>query len=131
MSQFCNNIQLNRVLPAGPRKYWQELAEEHGTTPEHKKWQYDPDPFAAKAALEERQRRAIAKRDKPETEQQSDLRIFDGHSDVRMATTLRDQVESTIKKVSSYIPSQLVFLTWAGHCGLSRNQCRRKVTFLR
>lgn len=100
MAQFCNNIQLNRVLPAGPREYWQELAEEHRTAPEHRKWQYDPDPFAAKATVEERQRRAAARRDKPETERVSDLRIFDGDSDVRMATALRDQVESTIKKVS-------------------------------
>lgn len=101
MAQFCNNIQLNRVLPAGPREYWQELAEEHRTVPEHRKWQYDPDPFAAKATLEERQRRAATKRDKPETERESDLRIFDGDSDVRMATALRDQVESAIKKVSN------------------------------
>lgn len=108
MAQFCNNIQLNRVLPTGPREYWQELAEEHRTIPEHKKWQYDPDPFAAKAALEERQRRAADKRGKPETEEESDLRIFDGHSDVRMATTLRDQVESAIKKVSDYPLSQIV-----------------------
>ena len=100
MAQFCNNIQLNRVLPAGPREYWQELAEEHRAAPEHKKWQYDPDPFAAKVTLEERQRRAAARRDKPETEGESDLRIFDGDSDVRMATALRDQVESAIKKVS-------------------------------
>jgi ATP-dependent RNA helicase DHX57 len=106
--QFCNNIQLNRVLPVGPREYWQELAEEHRTAPEHKKWQYDPDPFAAKATLEERQRRAADKRDKPQTEGESDLRIFDGHSDVRMATALRDQVESAIKNVSDYESFQTV-----------------------
>ena len=108
MTQFCNNIQLNRVLPAGPREYWQELAEEHRAAPEHRKWQYDPDPFAAKVALEERQRRSAAKRDKPETEEESDLRIFDGDSDVRMATALRDQVESAIKKVSGYRPFETV-----------------------
>ncbi len=65
--------------------------------------------MAVRSSLEERQRRAATKRGKPETEEESDLRIFDGDSDVRMATALRDQVESTIKKVSYYRPFKTVF----------------------
>jgi len=36
--RFCNGLQLNRVLPPGPRDYWIELAAEHKNVPEHMKW---------------------------------------------------------------------------------------------
>ncbi|CAG7853684.1 DExH-box ATP-dependent RNA helicase DExH1 {ECO:0000305} {ECO:0000305} [Serendipita indica DSM 11827] len=102
--RFCNNIQLNRVLPAGPRGYWQELAEEHRKAPEHLKWQYDPDPFAAKAAVEERQRKAAAKREKADDPDELDLGSFDRGVEVRMGTKLRDAVESAVKKVIQEFP---------------------------
>ncbi|CCA73631.1 related to helicases [Serendipita indica DSM 11827] len=92
------------VLPAGPRGYWQELAEEHRKAPEHLKWQYDPDPFAAKAAVEERQRKAAAKREKADDPDELDLGSFDRGVEVRMGAKLRDAVESAVKKVIQEFP---------------------------
>jgi ATP-dependent RNA helicase DHX57 len=106
--KFCNNLQLNRVLPPGPREYWAQLAEEHRLAPDHLKWQYDPDPFAAKAAVEERQKKAAAKRDKPQTEDEIELGIFDRGLEVRMGTKLRDTVEAAVKQVRNF---SLIFLS--------------------
>lgn len=71
---------------------------------------YDPDPFAAKLAVEERQNKAAAKRDKPEADDESDMRVFDQGAEVRMAASLRDQVEAAIKKVRSQPSLQLSIL---------------------
>ncbi|KIM31725.1 hypothetical protein M408DRAFT_317990 [Serendipita vermifera MAFF 305830] len=102
--RFCNNIQLNRVLPTGPREYWQQLAEEHRLAPDHLKWQYDPDPFAAKMAVEERQRKAKEKSEKPLDADEVDLGVFDRGMEARMGSNLRDRVEATIKKVIADYP---------------------------
>lgn len=87
----------------------------HRLTPEHLRWCYDPDPFAAKTAQEERQRKAAAlreKKDRPETADDVDLGGFDRGMEVKMATGLRDMVESAVKKVSVVSHSPItVFLT--------------------
>lgn len=99
--QFCNGIQLNRVLPPGPRDYWVELAAEHKNAPEHMKWMYDADPFAARRAVDERQAKAAQNR------QQGNSKVSTTHAsqefarapEVRMAVELRDMVEDVVKKV--------------------------------
>ena len=48
--QFANNLQLNRVLPPGPREYWAQLVDEQKRSPDHMKWMWEPDPFAARKA---------------------------------------------------------------------------------
>lgn len=100
-SQFCNNIQLNRVLPEGPRQYWKQLEEQHRTAPDHLKWQYDPDPFTAQLAVEERQRKAVVKREKQsvQKDQGDDLAVLKKRMEVRMGDGLRELVENAIKKV--------------------------------
>lgn len=100
-TQFCNNIQLNRVLPEGPRQYWKQLEEEHRTAPEHLKWQYDPDPFAAQLAVEERQRKVAVKREKQSVQKDEggDLAVLKKGMEVRMGDGLRELVENAIKKV--------------------------------
>lgn len=100
--QFCNTIQLNRVLPEGPRQYWKQLEQEHGAAPDHLKWQYESDPFAAKVAVEERQKKAAAKRDNPGTTAKDDLEVLQRGSDVRMGERMREVVESAIKKVQAF-----------------------------
>jgi ATP-dependent RNA helicase DHX57 len=67
--RFSNSIQLHLVLPTGPREYWQQLAEEHKSVPDHLKWQYESDPFAAQDAVKERQKALQEKRDKAMAEQ--------------------------------------------------------------
>lgn len=100
------------MLPNGPKEYWNQLAEEHRLIPEHRKWMYDPDPFAAKAAVEERQRVAANRRlkeQKEETEEEGDMRIFDQAIEVRMATSLREMVEAAVKKVKILLNHQRTF----------------------
>ncbi|KAK7058527.1 putative ATP-dependent RNA helicase ucp12 [Paramarasmius palmivorus] len=107
--RFCNGIQLNRVLPRGPADYWNELANEHKNAPEHLKWMYNVDPFAAKKEVEERQARAAEKRAEASTGP-SDRRPagpsneFSHQPEVRMAGSLRDMVEDAIKQAMSLYP---------------------------
>ncbi|KAG8836392.1 hypothetical protein FRC17_003302 [Serendipita sp. 399] len=102
--RFCNNIQLHRVLPAGPRQYWQQLAEEQKSAPEHLRWQYDPDPFAAKTAVEERQREAATRKEKANAGDDGDVGVFDRNIEVKMGPNLRDTVQSALKKALAEFP---------------------------
>ncbi|KAH0838102.1 P-loop containing nucleoside triphosphate hydrolase protein [Lanmaoa asiatica] len=104
--QFCNGMQLNRVLPPGPREYWSELAAQHKAAPEHQNWMYDADPFAAQKEVEERQAKAAQKKEEKAADLQGDIRKssssisheFTQVPEVRMSSTLRDLVEDTVKK---------------------------------
>lgn len=104
--QFCNGIQLNRILPPGPREYWNELAAEHKNVEEHQKWMYESDPFAARKAVTERQEKASKKRDESQQGQNAGggstskvSKEFLNAPEVKMATELRELVEDAIKKV--------------------------------
>ncbi|KAF8445690.1 P-loop containing nucleoside triphosphate hydrolase protein [Boletus edulis BED1] len=110
--RFCNGMQLNRVLPPGPREYWSELAAQHKTVPEHQRWMYDADPFAARKEVEERQAKAAQKKDqkvtgfRENTLKSSNSPEFTQVPEVRMSSTLRDLVEDTVKKGRSvFYPS--------------------------
>lgn len=95
------------MLPPGPREYWNELAEEHKNVPEHQKWMYEADPFAARKAVDERQATATAKQEeasKPvdeRTGRSGSSSEFANAPEVKMSTNLRDSVERSIKKVSN------------------------------
>ncbi|KAI1793062.1 P-loop containing nucleoside triphosphate hydrolase protein [Ganoderma leucocontextum] len=101
--RFCNGIQLDRVLPPGPRDYWKQLATEHKVAPAHQSWMYEADPFAARKVVSERQEKATQKREeasRPEAHsrpiQQSSE--FANAPEVKMASSLRDFIEDTVKK---------------------------------
>jgi ATP-dependent RNA helicase DHX57 len=99
--QFCNNIQLNRVLPPGPREYWNELAVEHKKSGENEQWMYHQDPFKAQKQLQERQNGAVAKKAK-EREPNKEPKVakeFINAPEVKMGSQLRGLVEDVIKKV--------------------------------
>ncbi|KAJ4485738.1 P-loop containing nucleoside triphosphate hydrolase protein [Lentinula aciculospora] len=106
--RFSNSLQLNRVLPRGPSEYWNELVAEHKQAPEHMKWMYDADPFAARKQVEERQVRAAEKRAQAISSTQSGENTrknaspgadeFARAPEVRMAVALRDQVEEAVKQ---------------------------------
>ncbi|KAG7099686.1 hypothetical protein E1B28_001508 [Marasmius oreades] len=109
--RFCNGIQLSRVLPRGPADYWNLLATEHKNAPEHQKWMYNTDPFAAKKEVEERQTCAAEKRANVSStagntspDSSSTLSEFSQAPEVRMATGLREFVEDAIKKGMSMYP---------------------------
>lgn len=122
--QFANNIQLRLVLPPEPRRYWDELAEEHKKAPEHLAWQYSADPFAARKMVDERQAKATQRREEREaviaeaandealgTPSSSTIKRtlsvvskeFEYAPEVRMSSALRVQVESAITKVRAFI----------------------------
>ncbi|KAH7923230.1 P-loop containing nucleoside triphosphate hydrolase protein [Leucogyrophana mollusca] len=148
MYRFCNGIQLNRVLPAGPRDYWNELATEHASIPDHQKWMYDADPFAARREVDERQAKAAQRREIKESDQDSGERQntvsseFAHVPEVKMAGELRDLVEDVVKKASAVFsangedPSVLseddipTVTQQLGRLGFKRHQVRAAVSFL-
>ncbi|KAG1766414.1 P-loop containing nucleoside triphosphate hydrolase protein [Suillus occidentalis] len=147
--RFCNGLQLNRVLPPGPRDYWTELAAEHKNAPEHMKWMYDADPFAARRAVDERQAKAAQNRQQGNSKTSTMLgsKEFANSPEVRMSTDLRDLVEDVVKKVIKLQETALYFgddpLTsvWPeeaipvvtqqlGHLGFKSDQIRNTLAFL-
>ncbi|GBE77256.1 Putative DEAH-box ATP-dependent helicase [Sparassis crispa] len=107
--RFCNGIQLNRVLPAGPREYWNELAAEHKNAPEHQKWMYDADPFAARKVVAERQAKVAQKKEESSQQAQSFGGVrasteFANAPEVKMAAAMRSFVEEAVKKAILLYP---------------------------
>ncbi|OSD00833.1 P-loop containing nucleoside triphosphate hydrolase protein [Trametes coccinea BRFM310] len=107
--RFCNSIQLNRVLPPGPREYWNQLAAEHKAIPEHQKWMYEADPFAARKAVDERQEKAAKKKEEANRAEGSHKvsqtsSEFANAPEAKMATSLRDFVEDAVKKGIAMYP---------------------------
>ena len=101
--QFCNGLQLNRVLPPGPRDYWAELAVEHKKAPSNQSWLYDADPFAARKSVAERQERAAKKQEAQQSANvptpRSGPNRFDDSPEVKLSSELRGLVENAIKMV--------------------------------
>ncbi|KAJ7492368.1 P-loop containing nucleoside triphosphate hydrolase protein [Mycena latifolia] len=104
--------RLNRILPPGPRKYWEELVVEHKNAPAHQSWMFDADPFAARKEVDQRQ----AQPRRPEASGE-----FAQAPEVRMAGSLRELAEDAIKQV---VNQQL------GHLGFTAVQARNAVNFL-
>ncbi|KAI0673812.1 P-loop containing nucleoside triphosphate hydrolase protein [Trametes maxima] len=107
--RICNGIQLNRVLPPGPREYWNELAAEHKGAPEHQKWMYDADPFAARKLVQDRQEKASKKKEEVTRGEGSARpgRVSSEYAnapEAKMATSLRDFVEDAVKKGIAMFP---------------------------
>ncbi|KAJ7878638.1 P-loop containing nucleoside triphosphate hydrolase protein [Mycena leptocephala] len=104
--------RLKMVLPPGPRQYWDVLATEHNNAPEHQKWMYSADPFAARKEVDQRQAQTISKRRDEATPRSGEsveatLRVskeFAEAPEVRMAGTLRDLAEDAIKQAISLYP---------------------------
>ncbi|TFK41870.1 P-loop containing nucleoside triphosphate hydrolase protein [Crucibulum laeve] len=148
--RFCNGIQLNRVLPAGPRDYWNELAIQHKTVPEHQKWMYSADPFAAQQEVRERQDKAEKKREEAvapssssNTRTSNVSNEFSSAPEVRMASGLRELVEDAIKKGIALYPeagdttslalsesAAPVIATQLTHLGFTQAQIKSVVKFL-
>ncbi|CAK5280316.1 unnamed protein product [Mycena citricolor] len=116
---FGNGFQFNYGLPPGPREYWNQLAAEQAKCPEHQKWMYAADPFAAKKEVEERQSQSLRKRQEvaaPAPESIEDLQRgsaprppaatgeFAQAPEVKMAGALRDLTEDAIKQAISLFP---------------------------
>lgn len=100
-------MQQNRVLPSGPREYWAQLEQEHKAAPEHQKWMYNPDPFAAMKEVEERQLKNAKHREELSSHSSSqNVRgkgslggDLTGTVEIKMSSSLRELVEHAIKQV--------------------------------
>ncbi|KZT42681.1 P-loop containing nucleoside triphosphate hydrolase protein [Sistotremastrum suecicum HHB10207 ss-3] len=100
--RICNNLSLQHVLPAGPRQYWNELADEHKKAPGHLKWMYDPDPFSARKEVARRQEAAAKRQEDSEASHEGRglivSREFEKAPEVKMSLSLRELVEQVIRK---------------------------------
>lgn len=109
--RFSNNLQLHRLLPPGPRDYWADLQKEHKEAPEHLDWQYNPDPFAAKNEVNQRQEahtlRTMNKEKRQAAEEFS--QSYKNVAEVRMATSVREMVEDVIKEASRNCGSSEIY----------------------
>lgn len=76
--------------------------------PEHQKWMYEADPFTARRAVNERQAKATKRKEATAAETNKPINQtspeFLHAPEVKMATSLREMVERSIKKVSNPRP---------------------------
>ncbi|KAF8481792.1 P-loop containing nucleoside triphosphate hydrolase protein [Russula ochroleuca] len=145
--RFCNGIQLNLVLPPGPRDYWASLAAEHKKAPSHQSWMYDADPFAARKSVADRQEKAAKKKEAQETADapasKSKIDVFGDSPEVKLSGELRSLVENAIKMAMENSPededtptvtisedSVSVILRQLEGLGFKKTQARDAITFL-
>ncbi|KAG8880465.1 hypothetical protein FRB97_000766 [Tulasnella sp. 331] len=113
--RFANNLQLHVRLPPGPREYWGKLVEGHKKIPADQTWKYEADPFAAAARRRISMEEAAVKRAKREEKEKADKeagkgvfnpasRQYNHAPEVKMASGLRDQVETAITKTIQKYP---------------------------
>ena len=91
------------------------MEHEHKTAPEHLKWMYSPDPFAARREVEARQDAATKRREEGPSGPHRDNGgavggELVGAIEVKMSGDLRELVESVIKKVSPLCRAALLFV---------------------
>lgn len=101
------------TLPPSIRPYWTTLTAEKAAAPEHRAWEWNPDPFAAKKEVESRQTKRKEKEEKvasgaatPNERSNGNGgsgpggKMWEGVPEVRMAPALREMVEGVVRKVS-------------------------------
>jgi hypothetical protein len=105
------------TLPPSIRPYWTTLTAEKANAPEHRAWEWNTDPFAAKKEVDNRQEKRKEKEKAKEEGEDGHGggssrgasasngtggggRAWEGVPEVRMAPGLREHVEGTVRKVS-------------------------------
>jgi hypothetical protein len=109
-------------LPPTIRPYWSNLVAEKAVAPEHRAWEWEADPFAAKKEVEARQERRKEKEFAREmngrggggrsgggsgsgdaTPREEGMGVvgkgWERAPEVKMAGALREMVEATVRKV--------------------------------
>ena len=107
------------TLPPSIRPYWTTLTADKAAAPEHRTWEWNPDPFAAKKEVESRQTKRKEKEEKVASGAATPNgrsngaggsggggsgpggRFWEGVPEVRMAPALRETVEAVVRKVRS------------------------------
>ncbi|WWC60817.1 uncharacterized protein I303_103393 [Kwoniella dejecticola CBS 10117] len=126
--RFCSHLPMSMTLPPSIRPYWSTLTAEKAAAPPHQAWEYDPDPFAAKKEVEDRQSK---KKDKEAAKESQANGTASGPSgrgspvvkesthggggaawerapEVKMASSLRETVEATVRKMMQQFPSAVL-----------------------
>ncbi|OCF36386.1 ATP-dependent RNA helicase A [Kwoniella heveanensis BCC8398] len=130
--RFCSHLPMAMTLPPSIRPYWSTLTAEKAASPPHRAWEYNPDPFAAKKEVEDRQTK---KKDKDAAAKEAEEDGFGasgsggksargtpakeankgggGHEwerapEVKMASSLREMVEGTVRKMMQQFPSAVL-----------------------
>lgn len=110
------------ILPPSIRPYWTTLTAEKASAPDHRAWEWHPDPFAAKKEVDSRQEKRKEK--EKAKEEGGDAtgggsgrgtpasngtggggRSWEGIPEVKMAPGLREHVEGTVRKVCAILVS--------------------------
>ncbi|WWD09835.1 hypothetical protein V865_007963 [Kwoniella europaea PYCC6329] len=126
--RFCSHLPMAMTLPPSIRPYWSTLTAEKAAAPPHRSWEYDPDPFAAKKEVEDRQNKKKNKEAAREAEvdgrsagpsgrgtpvareanQGGGGTAWDRAPEVKMASSLRETVEATVRKMMQQFPSAVL-----------------------
>ncbi|ORX33843.1 putative ATP-dependent RNA helicase A [Kockovaella imperatae] len=134
MFRFCSHLPMAMTLPPSIRPYWSTLTAEKASAPDHRSWEWSPDPFAAKHEVEERQAKRKGKEAARAAENGRDDgeggaggsgkgtpggsgrgtptgpggKMWEGVPEVRMAPGLREQVEGVVKKMMRRFPTAVL-----------------------
>ncbi|WWC89843.1 uncharacterized protein L201_004771 [Kwoniella dendrophila CBS 6074] len=128
--RFCSHLPMSMTLPPSIRPYWSTLTAEKAASPAHQAWEYEPDPFAAKKEVEDRQNK---KKDKEAAKEAGNIANGNGTGtsgrgtpvsrevtggaggsawerapEVKMASSLRETVEATVRKMMQQFPSAVL-----------------------
>ncbi|WVQ98990.1 hypothetical protein IAU59_006122 [Kwoniella sp. CBS 9459] len=130
--RFCSHLPMAMTLPPSIRPYWSTLTAEKAAAPAHRAWEYNADPFAAKKEVEDRQTK---KKDKEVAVKEAEENGFGGGGgsgksgrgtpakeankggggrewerapEVKMASSLREMVEGTVRKMMQQFPSAVL-----------------------
>ncbi|PWN93631.1 P-loop containing nucleoside triphosphate hydrolase protein [Acaromyces ingoldii] len=112
--RLCSTLSLYRVLPSGPREYWQELAQHKQQAPKHLAWLWADDPFEVAQKMQaEKEAKREAKAKQAELEAKGEYVNAPGRPlskawqeavEVRMASSLRHAVEKTVREAFEAYP---------------------------
>nr|XP_019013814.1 ATP-dependent RNA helicase A [Kwoniella pini CBS 10737]OCF52595.1 ATP-dependent RNA helicase A [Kwoniella pini CBS 10737] len=126
--RFCSHLPMSMTLPPSIRPYWSTLTAEKAAAPAHQSWEYDSDPFAAKKEVEDRQTKKKDKEAVKEAQTQGTISNTTGRGtpvvkeasqggggaawerapEVKMASSLRETVEATVRKMMQQFPSAVL-----------------------
>ncbi|WRT67429.1 uncharacterized protein IL334_004400 [Kwoniella shivajii] len=126
--RFCSHLPMSMTLPPTIRPYWSTLTAEKAASPPHQAWEYDPDPFSAKKEVENRQSKKKEKEAAKEADEVGRGAGSNGREtpatreaakggggvewerapEVKMASSLRETVEATVRKMMQQFPSAVL-----------------------
>ncbi|ODN98303.1 ATP-dependent RNA helicase A [Cryptococcus wingfieldii CBS 7118] len=126
--RFCSNLPMAMTLPPSIRPYWSTLTADKAASPPHRAWEFNPDPFAAKKEVSDRQNKRQEKeeektkaaesgsgagsgRNTPAVRQEAKGgrgAAWDNAPEVKMAAALREMVEGTVRKMMQQFPSAVL-----------------------